>query len=287
MISQTNAAAELKSNRSAGGTTRPERGRKPGLYRDLSPRNYLLVVVSSLAALIAAWWLYAIFGGMNPLFLPTPPQVAERFVEYVLSDLVADTAASFTRVSIGFLISTAMAVPLGILIGAVRPAQAAIEPTMGFIRYMPAVAFVPLTIIWIGVGEEQKWLVIILGTFFTQVLMVMDNVKRVRRELVNVGYTLGLGDLAVMWRIVVPCASPEIWDTLRITLGWAWTWLVLAEFVAAEDGLGHRVTLAQRYMQTDTIFVALIVIGLIGMVMDLLMKAVSRRVFSWAEKGTS
>jgi NitT/TauT family transport system permease protein len=126
---------------------------------------------------------------------------------------------------------------------------------MGFIRYMPAIAFVPLTIIWIGVGEEQKWLVIWIGTFFTQVLMVMDNVKRVRRELVD------------------------------ITLGWAWTWLVLAELVAADDGLGHRVVLAQRYLQTDTIFVALIVIGAIGLLMDQVMKFAGRRLFRWAEKG--
>jgi NitT/TauT family transport system permease protein len=150
---------------------------------------------------------------------------------------------------------------------------------------MPAIAFVPLTIIWIGVGEEQKWLVIWIGTFFTQVLMVMDNVKRVRRELVDIGYTLGMTDRAILGRIVIPSASPAIWDTLRITLGWAWTWLVLAELVAADDGLGHRVVLAQRYLQTDTIFVALIVIGAIGLLMDQVMKFAGRRLFRWAEKG--
>lgn len=287
MISPSNSTVLSVRGREKVNVPRRGRGRKPGLYRDLRGRTYLLIAVGGLVTLIAAWWLYAIFGGMNPIFLPTPAQVATRFVEYVRTDLAGDTLASFIRVSIGFLLSTAMAVPLGILIGAVRPAQAAIEPTLGFIRYMPAIAFVPLTIIWTGVGEEQKWLVIWLGTFFTQVLMVMDNVKRVRRELVNVGYTLGLNDLSVMSRIVVPAASPQIWDTLRITLGWAWTWLVLAEFIAAEDGLGHRVTLAQRYLQTDMIFVALIVIGFLGMVMDLLMKESGRRMFSWAEKGSS
>lgn len=265
----------------------PTRGRRPGLYRDLSKRAYAGVAVTGMVVLLLIWWAYAKYGGMNPIFLPAPDQVARRFVQYVQGDLVADATASFNRVTIGFLLSTAMAVPLGLLLGTVRSAEAAIEPTMGFIRYMPAVAFVPLTIIWIGVEEQQKWLVIWIGTFFTQVLMVMDDVKRVRRELVDVGYTLGLSDLAVLARIIVPAASPAIWDTLRITLGWAWTWLVLAEVVAAEDGLGHRVTLAQRYLQTDTIFVALIVIGLIGLVMDQAMKVAGRRMFAWAERGNA
>lgn len=265
----------------------PTRGRRPGLYRDLSKRAYAGVAVTGMVVLLLIWWAYAKYGGMNPIFLPAPDQVARRFVQYVQGDLVADATASFNRVTIGFLLSTAMAVPLGLLLGTVRSAEAAIEPTMGFIRYMPAVAFVPLTIIWIGVEEQQKWLVIWIGTFFTQVLMVMDDVKRVRRELVDVGYTLGLSDLAVLARIIVPAASPAIWDTLRITLGWAWTWLVLAEVVAAEDGLGHRVTLAQRYLQTDTIFVALIVIGLIGLVMDQAMKVAGRRMFEWAERGNA
>ncbi|GAB3259513.1 ABC transporter permease [Kineosporia babensis] len=281
------SAPEITARPSTADAAVPTRGRRPGLYREISRGAYAVIAVCGMVVLLLAWWAYAKFGNTNPLFLPTPDRVARRFVDYAGGDLLTDAAASFNRVTIGFLLSSAMAVPLGLLVGTVRPAEAAIEPTMGFIRYMPAVAFVPLTIIWIGVGEEQKWLVIWIGTFFTQVLMVMDNVKRVRRELVDVGYTLGLSDVSVLWRIVVPAASPAIWDTLRITLGWAWTWLVLAEVVAADDGLGHRVTLAQRYLQTDTIFVALIVIGLIGLVMDQAMKVLGRRLFRWAERGNA
>ncbi|MCP2621307.1 ABC transporter permease [Mycolicibacterium smegmatis] len=281
----TSTAEAMKPSVATPEAELPTRGRRPRLYRELGSRTYTVIAVGSMAVLLVLWWVYARYGGTNPTFLPGPDKVARRFVEYLQGDLLADAAASFNRVTIGFLLSTVMAVPLGVLLGTVRIAEAAVEPTMGFIRYMPAVAFVPLTIIWIGVGEEQKWLVIWIGTFFTQVLMVMDNVKRVRRELINVGYTLGMSDFAVLTRIVIPASSPAIWDTLRITLGWAWTWLVLAEVVAADDGLGHRVTLAQRYLQTDTIFVALIVIGLIGLAMDQVMKIVGRRVFRWAERG--
>jgi NitT/TauT family transport system permease protein len=290
MVTSQSSPADVAGAPQAPATVRsagPPRGRRRRrrLYADVSRPAYVVTAVLGFAVLIGAWWIYAAVGGLSDLFLPAPDQVASRLVKYAGEDLWTDTWASFRRVSIGFLISTAMALPVGILIGTYRHAEAAIEPAMGFIRYMPASAFVPLTIIWIGVGEEQKWLVIWIGTFFTQVLMVMDNVKRVRRDLVDIGYTLGMTDRAILGRIVIPSASPAIWDTLRITLGWAWTWLVLAELVAADDGLGHRVVLAQRYLQTDTIFVALIVIGAIGLLMDQVMKFAGRRLFRWAEKG--
>jgi NitT/TauT family transport system permease protein len=148
---------------------------------------------------------------------------------------------------------------------------------------MPAVAFLPLTIVWVGVDESQKWLIIFIGTFFQQVLLVMDNVKRVPREYVDISHTLGMRDSKVLRRVVLPAAAPAIWDTLRITLGWAWTWLVIAELVAASDGLGHRIIVAQRYFQTDTIFVGILVIGLLGLVMDQVMKFTGKRIFRWAE----
>jgi NitT/TauT family transport system permease protein len=113
--------------------------------------------------------------------------------------------------------------------------------------------------------------------------MVMDNVKRVPREYVDIGYTLGLRDPSVLVRIVLPASAPAIWDTLRITLGWAWTWLVVAELVAAPNGLGHMILTAQRYFETDTIFLGILIIGLLGLVMDQGMKLIGGRVFRWAE----
>jgi NitT/TauT family transport system permease protein len=174
-----------------------------------------------------------------------------------------------------------------VLIGTYRIAEAAIEPPVDFIRYMPAVAFVPLTIVWFGVGETQKYVIIFIGTFFQQVLLVMDNTKRVPREYVDIGYTLGMKDVGVLARIVVPSAAPAIWDTLRITLGWAWTWLVVAELVAAPDGLGHRILTAQRFFQTDTIFLGILIIGLLGLTMDQGMKIAGARLFRWEERGRS
>lgn len=255
-----------------------------GIFDPLEPRTYMIIAILSFVVLFIGWWIAAEINLAKDIFLPSPIDVWNRAVELIKDGtLWEDTKVSFVRITIGFLISTAIALPIGILIGTYRLAEAAIEPPVDFIRYMPAVAFLPLTIVWVGVDESQKWLIIFIGTFFQQVLLVMDNVKRVPREYVDISHTLGMRDAPVLWRVILPAAAPAIWDTLRITLGWAWTWLVIAELVAASDGLGHRIIVAQRYFQTDTIFVGILVIGLLGLTMDQAMKYTGKRIFRWAE----
>jgi NitT/TauT family transport system permease protein len=260
------------------------RRRLVGIFDPLEPRTYMIIAILSFALLFFGWWVAAEIDLAKDIFLPGPVDVWNRAVELIEDGtLWDDTKVSFVRITIGFLISTAIALPIGILIGTYRSAEAAIEPPVDFIRYMPAVAFLPLTIVWVGVDESQKWLIIFIGTFFQQVLLVMDNVKRVPREYVDISRTLGMRDTSTLRRIVLPAAAPAIWDTLRITLGWAWTWLVIAELVAASDGLGHRIIVAQRYFQTDTIFVGILVIGMLGLIMDQIMKFTGKRIFRWAE----
>ena len=243
----------------------------------------MVIAIFSFAVLIGGWWLAAELDLAKDIFLPSPIDVWNNGVELAGDGILwDDTRTSFIRITIGFAISTAMALPIGILIGSYRAAEAAIEPSVDFIRYMPAVAFVPLSIVWVGVDETQKWLIIWIGTFFQQVLLVMDNVKRVPREYVDIGYTLGMKDRTVLRRVVLPASAPAIWDTLRITLGWAWTWLVVAELVAATEGLGHRIVVAQRYFQTETIFLGILIIGVLGLIMDQVMKFAGKRIFRWA-----
>jgi NitT/TauT family transport system permease protein len=150
-----------------------------------------------------------------------------------------------------------------------------------FIRYMPVVAFVPLTILWTGTGDLQKFLIIWIGTFFQQVLLIMDNVKRVPWDFIDVGRTLEMKPRRILMSIVVPAALPGIWDSMRISLGWAWTWLVLAELVAATSGLGYRINSAQRFFQTDTIIGYILVLGVLGLVTDQGMKALAQRLFPY------
>ena len=187
---------------------------------------------------------------------------------------LADLGISLYRITVGFLISTALALPIGVLIGCYRAWEAAIEPLVDFIRYMPVVAFVPLTILWAGPTDTQKFLIIFIGTFFQQVLLFMDNVKSVPREFVDLGRTLEMPERRILQRIVVPSAMPAIWDSMRISLGWAWTWLVVAELVAATSGLGYRITTAQRFFQTDLIFGYLLLLGFLGLATDQAMKLV-------------
>ncbi|AGO54884.1 putative ABC transporter permease protein [Serratia plymuthica 4Rx13] len=159
--------------------------------------------------------------------------------------------------------------------------KAVTEPLVDFVRYMPVVAFVPLTILWTGTDDVQKFLIIWIGTFFQQVLMVIDTVKRVPGDFVGLGRTLGMPDRNILFKIVLPSTLPGIWDALRISLGWAWTWLVLAELVASTSGLGYRIVVSQRFFQTDTIIGYILLLGLLGLITDQLMRAAERVLFRY------
>ena len=263
---------------------RPRPGRR-GLFARgalVSTRAFVAIAALVFLAVGLAWWGVTAAELVIPLFLPSPGQVVNRLGElWSTGQLGRDALVSMYRISVGFLISTLFALPVGVLIGRYRVWEAAIEPFVDFIRYMPVVAFVPLTILWAGTGDSQKFLIIWIGTFFQQVLLVMDNVKSVPRDFINLGRTLEMSERRILLRIVIPSAMPAIWDSLRISLGWAWTWLVVAELVAATSGLGYRIMTAQRYFQTDLIFGYLLLLGLLGLVTDQTMKLTARRLFRY------
>jgi NitT/TauT family transport system permease protein len=256
------------------------RRRSSGIGVPIARSRFLAIAVAVFVGLGLAWWAATGLGLVKPIFLPSPGSVAAQIAKLAADGtLWLDLKASMYRISIGFLIASALSIPIGVLIGSFRSWEAAIEPLVDFIRYMPVVAFVPLSILWAGTGDSQKFLIIFIGTFFQQVLMIMDNVKRVPADFIGLGRTLGLPDHKILTRIVVPSALPGIWDTLRISLGWAWTWLVLAELVAATSGLGYRITVSQRYFQTNTIIGYILLLGLLGLITDQVMKALEKVLF--------
>jgi len=282
------AAAAGAPERTRGSLLAPRSSRRrPEMLRiggSIRPWQFALVAGCVFAGLALLWWLATANNWIKPIFLPGPRAVWDRMVELGKGgELWDDTRVSVVRIMIGFAIASAMALPIGVLVGAYRFWEAAIEPLVDFIRYMPVVAFVPLTILWVGTDDTQKWLIIWIGTFFQQVLLIMDNTKRVPLDFVDIGRTLGLKDRTILRQIVVPAAAPGIWDSMRISLGWAWTWLVVAELVAATSGLGYRITTAQRFFQTDTIIGYILLLGLLGLIFDQFMKFVGRRVFRYAE----
>jgi NitT/TauT family transport system permease protein len=252
----------------------------------LDRRIFVAIAVGVFLVLGLIWSAATVSGLVQPIFLPSLTSVWQRMVALSADGtLWTDTGISLYRILIGFALASAMAIPIGVLIGCFGVWEATVEPLVDFIRYMPVVAFVPLTILWSGTGDWQKFLIIWIGTFFQQVLMVMDNVKRVPEDFVGLGRTLGLSERRILWRIVLPCALPGIWDTLRISIGWAWTWLVLAELVAATSGLGYRITVSQRYFQTQTIIGYILFLGILGLITDQVMKALEKVLFRYQKAG--
>jgi NitT/TauT family transport system permease protein len=244
---------------------------------------FALIALAVFALLLLVWWLATSQGLVSALVLPSPHAVWERMREAEQSgELWDDIGASVYRIAIGFALATVLAVPLGVLMGTFGVWEAALEPLVDFVRYMPVVGFIPLTIFWVGFDDKQKFLIIFIGTFFQEVLLIMDNVKRTPPSLVDLGRTLGLSERAILMRIVVPHAGPAIWDSLRISLGWAWTWVVLAELSGASSGLGFRINEAQRFFESDTVIGYLLVLGLLGLITDQGMKALSRLFFGWS-----
>ncbi len=264
----------------------PRRGRTHiTIGGPIALRTYVLVAAMGFVLFLILWITARQLDLAPKLLLPGPAEVLGRLGKLAGDGtLTSDIAASVWRITVGFLAATAIAIPIGVLIGTYRIAEAFIEPFVDFVRYMPVVSFVPLTMVWLGIDDTQKFAIVFIGTFFQEVLLVMDNTKRVPMELVNIGRTLGMRDAGVLLRIVVPSAAPFIWDTLRISLGWAWTWVVVAELVAATSGLGYRTNVAIRFGQMDTIVGYLIVLGVLGLVTDQVMKAVGRFLFRWAER---
>jgi NitT/TauT family transport system permease protein len=248
----------------------------------LSRRGYWLLAALGLLIPLFAWWFLSTSGLMSKVFLPSPWDVLRRAYRWLEQEsLHADVAISVYRVGAGFLVSAVAAVPLGLWIGTYRPVQAFFEPLTDFIRYMPAVAFIPLVMIWVGIDESAKIAIIFIGTFFQMVLMLAEDVRRVPMAQIEAAQTMGATRSEIVKLVIFPSAKPAIMDTMRVTMGWAWTYLVVAELVAANSGLGYSILKAQRFLQTDKIFAGIILIGLIGLIMDQLFRWLHRKRFPW------
>jgi NitT/TauT family transport system permease protein len=232
---------------------------------------------------VLVWAAFTLGGFVSPTFLASPVTMAKEawllFTEY---NFIHDIGMTVWRVFGGFILAAILAVPLGIAMGAYKGIEAFFEPFVSFCRYLPASAFIPLLILWAGIGEMQKILVIFIGSFFQLVLMVAVIVGGARRDLVEAAYTLGAGHGGIVKRVLIPGAAPEIAETLRLVLGWAWTYVIVAELIGSSSGIGHMITDSQALLNTGQIIFGIIVIGLIGLVSDFAFKAVNRKLFKWS-----
>lgn len=258
--------------------------------RTIPQRTVLVLAIASFVSIIAVWTLVAIVTN-DPTtppslqLVPRPDVVVVAWIDMVQHlGFLADVAWSTFRIVAGFALAAVVAVPLGLLMGSFEVVRAFFQPPINAIRYMPASAFIPLLILLQGLGETEKLTVIWIGVFFQLVLMVMDIAHRVPSEMLNVAYTLGASRWTVFRRVFLPATFPEVVDALRITMGWAWTYLIVAELVAAQAGIGNFILIAERFFRADRIIAAIITIGVLGLITDFLFAMYHRWAFPYVEK---
>lgn len=239
------------------------------------------------ATLLVGGWEGASRSGLvAPLFLPPPSTVLLTFWDMVWSrDLLWHAGVSTARVWGAFAIAALMAVPIGIAMGSSRPVGRALEPTVDFIRYLPVPALVPLAIIWFGVGETTKIYLLWMGTFFQLVLLVADDVRRVPHEYHEIAATVGAPRFRALVDVTLPAMLPTLVDNMRISLGWCWSYVIVAEIVAADSGLGFVIWTSRRYFKTPEVMAGVIAIGIIGLVTDQALRAAHRRMFPYLVRG--
>ena len=232
---------------------------------------------------VAAWSLATFGGFVTRTFLADPlTMLEEGWALFARHGFALDVGVTVWRVLGGFVLAALVGVPLGIAMGAYKPVEAFFEPFVSFARYLPASAFIPLLILWAGIGETQKLLVIFIGVFFQIVLMVAVIVGSTRRDLVEAAYTLGATSSGIVRRVLLPSAAPQISETLRLVLGWAWTYVIVAELIGASSGIGHMIIDSQALLNTGQIIFGIIVIGLIGLVSDSAFKWMNQKLFPWS-----
>ena len=252
------------------------------LRAPISRRARVALMVCSVLVPLVAWVAVAATGAVPESFLPSPAAVLSAGWEMAQSgQLATDTWASVRRILIGFGLAIAVSVPLGLAMGSFQAGQALFEPIVGLLRYLPASAFIPLLTIWLGIGEPSKWMLLFIGTVFFNTLMTADAVRQVPRALIDVSYTLGARRGEVLRKVVVPHALPGMIDAVRVNAAAAWNFVVVAELINSQEGLGYRIARSQRFLASDRIFAVLIVIAVIGLAIDILLRVLRDRIGRW------
>jgi NitT/TauT family transport system permease protein len=228
---------------------------------------------------------------VNPIYLPAPHEVAVALVTAFTTAPAQANAPWFHEslwhsiklVFSAFLISSLIGLPLGILCGFSNRISQLIEPFVEFFRYLPAPAFGALAVAILGINDAPKIAIIVIGTLFQQILIIANTTRLVDRSLIEAGFTLGTNKFKSLIYVVIPAASPEIYRNLRVLLGWAWTYLIVAELIGSTSGITWFITQQARYQNFDNVFAAILIIGVIGLICDLVLMKVGQRLFKWKQ----
>jgi len=246
-----------------------------------------LISVVTVAGLLVLWWVATHLGWIRDIFLPTPERIFTSFAEAWRGDIQGGKPLSehfwwsLVRVFTAFVLACVTAIPVGIAMGVSRIWRGIFDPPIEFYRPLPPLAYLPLIVIWFGIEETAKVVLIYLACFAPLAMAARAGVKSVMIEQINAAYSMGASRWQVIWHVVIPAAMPEIFTGMRIGIGFGWTTLVAAEMVAATAGLGQMVLNASNFLRTDVVIMGIVVIGAIAYLFDLVMRYVERAVVPW------
>jgi len=276
----SSGVSETAGGLPAGTLARPDRARRSWFEfrRVLRPQARFGLGLAAWLAFVAGWQVLASSGLADPTLLPGPLKVFEAWKELFFErGFGADVLQSVRRIFLSF----GLALPLGMLMGAFTPVECFLNALVSPFRYLPAPSFVPLLLMWLGTGDGQKIALLVIGVVFFLTTLFMDNTRAVSAELVECSRTLGAGRAKVIWRVLLPAALPNYLDTARQMLAVSWTYLVIAEIVAATDGIGAMMMRAKRFVQVDDIMAGILTIGLLGLLTDALLRLLHRFCFRY------
>jgi taurine transport system permease protein len=260
--------------------------KKTSSYRVLGEGSSLVMNIVSVGALLLLWYAATHLGWIKPLFLPKPESIWFAFKQAVNGDLDSHTLWvhflwSIYRVFSAFFLAVIFGIPIGIAMGVSRIARGIFDPPIEFYRPLPPLAYLPLMIIWFGIGEQAKIILLFLSIFAPVALAARAGVKSISQEQIQAARSMGASTWQVVWHVIIPGAMPEILVGLRIGMGVGWTTLVAAEMVAADAGLGKMVFNASNFLRTDVVILGILTIGMVAYAFELLMRWIERWVVPW------
>jgi len=231
------------------------------------------------------WKLATAVGWAPPFLLPAPDKVATTLYElFAERGFLMDVLVSVYRIIVSFAVACLIAVPLGILMGSFSRIEALFNPLVSAWRYLPAPSFIPLLLMWFGTDDTSKLALLFIGVVWFLMTQVMDHTKSVKTEFIQTALTLGANRWQVLWTVIVPAVMPNVVITMRQMLAAAWTYLVIAEIMAATDGIGAMMMRAKRFIHADEIMAGIVMIGLLGLLFDYLFRVLERILFSYQEE---
>ncbi|HEP1898194.1 TPA: taurine ABC transporter permease TauC [Kluyvera cryocrescens] len=249
--------------------------------------RHLTLSLTTLTVLLAIWWAVAAAQWISPLFLPAPGQVLQKLIAiaspqgFMDATLWQHLAASLARIVVALLAATIIGIPVGIAMGLSPTVRGILDPLIELYRPVPPLAYLPLMVIWFGIGETSKVLLIYLAIFAPVAMSALAGVKSAQQVRIRAAQSLGAGRTQVLWLVILPGALPEILTGLRIGLGVGWSTLVAAELIAATRGLGFMVQSAGEFLATDVVLAGIAVIAIIAFGLELGLRALQRRLTPW------